>query len=129
MLEGIFGKRKKGASEPVSIPASMQPEDPVNYNSVLDYVVGLSDKDYKKLTASAEIYREANKKVAKLLGIKDEPTTTITTEKPEISDDDLDSMLAANPDELASAFIDDGPETPKAKKAQSTTKKIEVGDE
>jgi len=126
VLEGLFGKRKRGATEPVTIPASMQPEDPVNYNSVLDYVVGLSDKDYKKLTASAEIYREANKKVAKLLGIKDEPTTTISTEKPDTTDDELDAMLAANPDELAAAFIDDAPVTPKPKKAQSTERKIEV---
>ena len=126
MLEGLFGKRKRGATEPVSIPAAMQPEDPVNYNSVLDYVVGLSDKDYKKLTASADIYREANKKVAKLLGIKDEPTTTISTEKPEIGEDELDAMLAAQPGELAAAFIDDALAIPKPKKAQSTERKIEV---
>lgn len=126
MLEGLFGKRKRDANEPVSIPAAMQPEDPVNYNSVLDYVVGLSDKDYKKLTASAEIYRDANKKVAKLLGIKDEPTTTISTERPEIGDDELDAMLAAEPGDLAAAFIDDAPVSPKPKKAQSTERKIEV---
>lgn len=128
MLEGLFGKRKRGATEPVSIPAVLQPEDPVNYNSVLDYVVGLSDKDYKKLTASAEIYRDANKKVAKLLGIKDEPTTTISTEKPEISDDELDAMLSAQPGELTTAFIDDAPVSPKPKKAQSTERKVEVKD-
>lgn len=128
MLEGLFSKRKKGVGEPVSVPASMQPEDPVNYNSVLDYVVGLSDKDYKKLTASAEIYRDANKKVAKLLGIKDEPTTTISTEKPEIGDDELDAMLSAQPGELAAAFIDDAPVSPKPKKAQATDRKIEVKD-
>lgn len=125
MLEGLFGKRKRGATEPVVIPASMQPEDPVNYNSVLDYVVGLSDRDYKKLTASAEIYRDANKKVAKLLGIKDEPTTAITTEKPTVSDDELDSMLAADKDDLTQAFIDDEPPA-KPKKANSTERKIEV---
>lgn len=125
MLEGIFGKRKKGASEPVSIPAALQPEDPVNYNSVLDYLVGLSDKDYKTITASAEIYRKANKEVAKLLGIKDEPTTTIKTEKPVISDDEMDDLLEADPDELRQAFLDDDP-TPKAKKKQSTEVKVEV---
>lgn len=126
MLEGLFSKRKKGASEPVSIPAALQPEDPVNYNSVLDYVVGLSDKDYKKLTASAEIYREANKKVAKLLGIKDEPTTAINTDKPELGEEELDEMLNADPDQLKQAFIDDAPKAPAAKKAQSTERKIEV---
>lgn len=126
MLGGLFGKRNLVLAEPVTIPAALQPEDPVNYNSVLDYVVGLSDKDYKTMTASAEIYRDANKKVAKLLGIKDEPTTTISTERPEIGDDELDAMLAAEPGDLAAAFIDDAPVSPKPKKAQSTERKIEV---
>jgi len=128
VLEGLFGKRKRGVTEPVSIPAAMQLEDPVNYNSVLDYVVGLSDKDYKKLTASAEIYRDANKKVAKLLGVKDEPTTTIKSDKSEISDAEMDDMLNADPDKLKAAFIDNGPEAPKPKKAQATDRKIEVKD-
>jgi len=78
--------------------------------------------------ASVEIYRDANKKVAKLLGIKDEPTTTISTEKPEIGDDELDAMLSAQPGELAAAFIDDAPAGPKPKKAQSTERKVEVKD-
>ena len=128
MLEGLFGKRKKVATEPVSIPAAMQPEDPVNYNSVLDYVVGLSDKDYKTMTASAEIYREANKKVAKLLGIKDEPTTTIKNDKPELGEEELDAMLAADPKDLQAAFLDDAPKAPAAKKKQASERKIEVKD-
>lgn len=126
MFGGLFGKRKEVGGEPVTIPAALQAEDPVNYNSVLDYVVGLSDKDYKTMTASAEIYREANKKVAKLLGIKDEPTTTIKNDKPVLGEDELDAMLSANKDDLAAAFIDDAPRAPAAKKAQSTERKIEV---
>lgn len=126
MLEGLFGKRKRGASEPVTIPASMQPEDPVNYNSVLDYLVGLSDKDYKKMTGSVDIYREANKKVAKLIGVKDEPTTSISTERQDISDDELDTMFSAEPGDLAAAFLDDEPVAPKPKKVQSTDIKVEV---
>jgi len=125
VLEGLFGKRKRGATEPVSIPAALQPEDPVNYNSVLDYLVGLSGDDFKKMTKSAEIYRKANKEVAELIGVADEPTTSITTERPEIEDAELDAMLAAPADELAQAFIDDEPAT-KAKKKQSPEKKIEV---
>lgn len=125
MLGGLFGKRKEVGGEPVTIPAALQPEDPVNYNSVLDYVVGLSDKDYKTMTASAEIYRDANKKVAKLLGIKDEPTTTIKTDKPELGEEELDDMLNADPDKLKAAFLDDTP-AEKPKKAQSTERKIEV---
>lgn len=125
MLEGIFTKRKKGLSEPVVLPASMQPEDPVNYNSVLDYLVGLSDKDYKKMTGSVDIYRDANKKVAKLIGVKDEPTTSINSTSPDLTDEDLDTMLEADPDELKAAFLDDAPEA-KAKKKQSTERKIEI---
>ena len=127
MLGGLFGKRKEASSEPVKIPEALQPEDPVNYNSVLDYVVGLSDKDYKTMTASAEIYREANKKVAKLLGIKDEPTTTIKTDKPEIGEEELDDTLNADPDKLKQAFIDYAP-APKQKKKQASERKIEVKD-
>lgn len=118
-------KSNKPALAPAELPAAMQPEDPVNYNSVLDYLVGLSTDDFKKMTKSAEIYRKANKDVANLLEVEDEPTTAIKTEKPEISDDELDDMLNTPPDALAAAFIDNEP-APKPKKVQSTEKKIEV---
>lgn len=97
------------------------PEDPVNYNSVLDYLVGLSKSDYTKMIKSAEIYRDANSKVAKVIGIKDEPTTTIKNDRPEITDEDLDDLL-----ENGMNFIDEGPVQDKPKKAQSPNKKIEV---
>ena len=124
MLE--FLKRDKvKTSGKVELPEAFMPEDPVNYNSVLDYLVGLSDKDYKKMTGSVDIYREANKKVAKLVGIKDEPTTSITPHS-EVSEQQLDEMLEADPKELKQAFIDDGPVSEKPKKAQATEKKVEV---
>lgn len=124
MLE--FLKRDKvKTSGKVELPEAFMPEDPVNYNSVLDYLVGLSDKDYKKMTGSVDIYREANKKVAKLVGIKDEPTTSITPHS-EVSEQQLDEMLDADPKELKQAFIDDGPVGEKPKKAQATEKKVEV---
>lgn len=123
----MFGLRNKEAKKPVVIPEAMRPEDPVNYNSVLDYLVGLSDKDYKKMTGSVDIYREANKKVAKLIGVKDEPTTSIVTEKPEITDDELDEMLATDGKELAAAFIEDDKHPAlKPTKAQATAKKVET---
>ena len=125
MLEGLFN-RKKVAKDPVVIPEALMPEDPVNYNSVLDYLVGLSKSDYAKMTKSAEIYREANTKVAKVIGVKDEPTHSISTDKPELTDDQMDDLLAADPDELQSAFLDDSPKAPAPKKKQSTEKKIEV---
>ena len=125
MLKELLAKRKKDASK-VVMPAGLQPEDPVNYNSVLDYLVGLSDKDYSRVTRSAEIYRKANKEVAKVIGVKDEPTTSIATDKPEVTDEDLDNMLLAGKEELTMAFLEDGPEAPKPKKAQSTETKVEV---
>ena len=125
MFKELFGKRKQDTA-PVTVPEGLMPEDPVNYNSVLDYLVGLSKTDYIKMIKSADIYREANTKVAKVIGIKDEPTTSIKTEKPEVSDDELSDMLAADLDALQTAFIDDAPESPKPKKAQASDKKVEV---
>lgn len=87
--EKIFGKKREAV--PVELPAILQPEDPVNYTSVSEYLIGLSDKDYKKIVASIDIYRKANKDVAKIVGIKDEPTHTLIPEQP--SEDDVDSQL------------------------------------
>lgn len=126
MLEGLFNRKK--ASKPITIPEAMKPQDPVNYNSVLDYLVGLSPEDFKKMTKSAEIYRKANKDVANLLEVEDEPTTSITTEQPELKDEDLDDMLAADQEDLTAAFLEDDAPAPKPKKKQSTDKKIEVKD-
>lgn len=125
MFKELFGKRKR-TTDTVTVPEAMMPEDPVNYNSVLDYLVGLSKADYIKMIKSADIYREANTKVAKVIGIKDEPTTSIKTEKPELGEDDLDMMLNADPDALEIAFLDDGPVAPKPKKSQASDKKVEI---
>ena len=119
--------KKREPKERMELPAILQPENPVNYNSVLDYMIGLSDKDYKKLTGSAEIYRKANKDVAKLIGIKDEPTHTLMAEKPsdEQIDTDLDNMLD-EPD-LATAFLeDDAPKADEPHKPQAPSKPKQI---
>jgi hypothetical protein len=126
---GILDKFKaKREPQAVELPTILQPEDPVNYNSVLDYLVGLSDKDYRKMTGSAEVYRKANREVAKIVGIKDEPTHALLPETPseDAIDAGLDTMLNAHPDDLKAAIINqDEPEKPK--KAQSAkTKQIKV---
>lgn len=122
-----FLKRREPTT-PKELPAILQPENPVNYNSVLDYLVGLSDKDYKKMTGSAEVYRKANKEVAKIVGVKDEPTHALMPEKPsdEQIEKDLDTMLD-EPD-LKTAFLDDMPEpdAPQKPQAPSKPKQIEV---
>lgn len=91
---GIFTRNKK--HKDVELSPVLQPEDPVNYNSVLDYLVGLSRYDYDKLLKVTNIYREANKTAAKVLGVNNEPTTTIVSDKPseEEIEDALDKALA-----------------------------------
>lgn len=119
-------KRKGADRAPVVIPEAMKMQDPVNYNSVLDYLVGLSQDDFKKMTKSAEIYRKANRDVAGLIGVEDEPTTSIQTSQPELEDEDLDNMLAANSDDLTAAFLEDELPVDKVKKPHATERKIEV---
>ncbi len=123
-----FLKRRE-PKERMELPAILQPENPVNYNSVLDYMIGLSDKDYKKLTGSAEVYRKANKDVAKIVGIKDEPTHALMPEKQtdEQVDQDLDNLL--NEDDLTTAFLEDdtpAADEPKKPQAPSKPKQIDV---
>lgn len=127
LKETIFGKRRE--PQQVDIPAIMQPEEQVNYNSVLDYLVGLSDKDYRKMTGSAEVYRKANKEVAKIVGIKDEPTHTLLPEKPsdEQIDSELDGLLETHPDDLLAALESEPPVTENKKpQAASKEKKVKV---
>jgi hypothetical protein len=119
-------KRKSAERQPVVLPESMKAQDPVNYNSVLDYLVGLSADDFKRMTKSAEIYRKANKDVAGLLGVEDEPTTSIQTTRPEVEGEDLDNLLAANGDDLTAAFLEDEIPTDKPKKPHAADKKVEV---
>lgn len=115
----LFKRKKKPMELP---PALMNTEDPVNYNTVLDYLVGLSDKEYRQMTQSAEVYRKANKEVAKIVGVKDEPTTTIVASKP--SEEEVDEALT---DALEMKYeAPNEPEQPKPTKKQSTSKKIEI---
>ena len=96
----LFTKRKQK-------PAP-QPTDPlsgVNYNTVVEWLVGLSTADHLMVLRSAKIYRKADREVAKTLGIKNEPVTFIHPPKPIDIGDELD-------------LLDDLPVT-KSKKAKS----------
>lgn len=123
LKETIFGKKRE--PQQVEIPAIMQPEDPVNYNSVLDWLLGLSDKDYKTLQEVVTVYREAGKTTAKLLKIKDQPTTVLlpVAQSDEQVDADLDTLLETNPEDLKAAFLND---TPPEKKKTNKAKVITV---
>lgn len=74
---GIFGKQKR------ELPPLMSEEeidalaDPVNFDSVVSYLEGLSRSDYEKLLKVVNIYRNANKDVNKVLGIQNEPVVKI----------------------------------------------------
>lgn len=122
----LFGKR---VARPVELPVILQPENPVNYDSVLDYLVGLAQKDYDKLIKVTGIYRDANKSAARVLGVKDQPTTTLVSEQQteEEIDSDLDGLLETNPEDLLQAIVDSEPaEESKKSQSPSKDKKISV---
>ena len=115
-VKDLFTKGKR-EPQPVEIPAILQPEDPVNYNSVLDWLLGLSDKDYKTLQEVVSVYREAGKTTAKLLKIKDQPTTVLLPVAPseEQVDADLDMLLETEPEDLKAALLTEPPADTKPK--------------
>lgn len=124
----LFGKKRE--PQKVEIPAIMQPEDPVNYNTVLDWLLGLSDKDYKTMQEVVSVYREAGKTTAKLLKIKDQPTTELLPVHPteDETDSALDGLLEAHPDDLRAA-LEAETVTDKVKKPQTPkSKKIEISE-
>ena len=83
----------------------------VDYDSVLNYLVGLGRRDYDKIFKVADIYRKTNDDAAKVLGVKNEPVTAIKDEpEPTTTDDDLDLLMD---DVLPAEFIEDEPKTTK----------------
>lgn len=120
--EKIFGKKRP--AQPMELPTILQPEDPVNYNSVLDWLLGLSDKDYKTMLEVVKVYRDAGKTTAKLLKIKDTPTTELlpTAIPDEQVDADLDLLLETNPADLKAAIENEQP----TEKQPKTRKKVTV---
>ncbi len=123
----MFGLFKKRETSQVELPAILQPENPVNYDSVLDYLVGLDNKDYDKLLKVAVIYRDANKSAAKVLGVKDQPTAQLKEPKPtdDEMDDALDGLLETHPDDLKAA-LENAPEKPEIKKEQAPSKETKI---
>jgi hypothetical protein len=126
LKDKIFGSKRE--PQQVTIPAIMQPEDPVNYNSVLDWLLGLSDKDYKTMQEVVNVYRDAGKTTAKLLKIKDQPTTALLPTAPseEQIDSELDGLLETHPDDLRAALEAEATEEPAKKKTPA--KKLVAGE-
>lgn len=120
-----IGKREK---KQVELPAAIMADDnPVNYDSVLDYLVGLDAREYDKLLKVAVIYRDANKSAAKVLGVKDQPTTKLKSDTPtdEEMDNALDGLLETHPDDLKDAILT-APEKPEVKKEQAPSKETKI---
>jgi len=105
-----FFKNQKQEPEEILVDEFARPIDPpVNYNSVVDYLVGLSDEDYKKVCEIVPIYREANAKTAAVLEIENEPTSAIyAPEEPEAPEPATGTMLDED-DDLSLAFLEDEP--------------------
>lgn len=114
-----------------------QQEAPANYSTALNWLLGLSDKEYQKMVKVVEIYRKANSDTAKALGIKTEPTSFLpqpdntelvpqdvnhlapaSTTPP--ADDTMDDFLD---DELNNAFLED--DQPKPGTMQAVAKNLQ----
>lgn len=120
----------KHKSKAKAVPQVLvQEEDPVNYKSVLDYLVGLSLTEYNKILKVSGIYRNANKEAAKVLGVADKPTAVLKQEKP--TDAEVDAALdEALGSESLTLIDEEAPEAPKPDKEQapSNEKKIDVNE-
>lgn len=103
---GLFDKKPK--AEPEILLADF--EDVANYESALNFLVGLSDDEYNKVVQVAAIHRKAYQEAAAVLGTANEPSTFIKPPEP--------ADMLAEDDELATAFLDDEP--------KSEPKKVEV---
>lgn len=105
---GLFGKRKS------ELPPLISDEElfpRVNYESVMNWLVGLSAEDYAKVCKVAEIQRMAKAQSAGVLNKTNVPTSQI--------DDPRDRVQTLEPfiiDKEPHSFLDDEPKKPKAKK-------------
>lgn len=77
----LFGKKKSLNADPGKIWA-IDPEPVVDYNSVMEWLVGLSGADYTKVCQVAAINRQADFESCKVLGVECEPTTFIKPPEP-----------------------------------------------
>lgn len=106
---GLFDRKKRELPPLISDEELGLNEPAVNFDSVLDYLVSLTEKDYGKLLKVAKIYRSANKAAEKVLPAEKQPPVIIDKEsKP---DDELDFIF------------DDEPKHKKPKSTKVTVKK------
>lgn len=110
-LMKLFSNSKQPAATLVSELDEQLPE--VNHNTVLDYMLELSDEDYDKLLKVAAVYRKANKQAAEIMGVEGVAATAEETPAADDPEAEIDDFLN---DELETAFLEDEPKQPKSKK-------------
>lgn len=90
-----------------------------SYDDVVTYLRDLEQQDYTKLLKVVTTYRDADKKVKKILGIKD-----IVPADP---DADIADAFLDDDDTSIGNFLDDDHDTPASKKQTETAKKAVKG--
>ena len=106
----LFGKPKRELP-PLITDEELFPS--VNYDSVMDWLVGLSDTEYAKVLQVANINRKAQQESCDVLGTPNEPTSFI--------DDPKDHLQTAPP-----LLIDKEPQFLTGDEKPNKTKKIKV---
>lgn len=92
----LFRKPKK-VLPPLISDEEMAIYTGINYENVLEWLVGLSADDYAKVLQVGNIYRKADQEAAAALGSPNEPVTFITPPEPENTDPDFLDEIAAKP--------------------------------
>ncbi len=90
---GLFGRKDRDLPE---LLTEEEIASVVTYDTALEYLVGLSDKDYAKMLRIAAVHRSANKTESKILGIREKSPSKLRQQVV----DELDLMF--NPDEPGS---------------------------
>ena len=79
-------RNKKRQLPPLISDSELELATGINFDNVVEYLVGLSGDDYTKICQVAAVYREADHQAFKVLGIENEPTTFIKDPEPESID-------------------------------------------
>ena len=85
-----------------------QPIVETNYDDVVEFLRNLAQPDYTKILKVVNLYRDADKGVKKVLGIKDTPV---------LDDVPMEDLLSDDDTSIGNFLEDELPAKPKAKKA------------
>lgn len=89
----LFKRMRRQQLPPLFTTGELEFSQAINFDQVLEYLVGLSDQEYAQVCDVAQIYRRADQEASTALGNKSEPTTFINPPvAPETRDETLDFM-------------------------------------